>query len=86
MNIDKRNKIIIDCEEAVDEILHREGYVFDHKKIRDKIRELLDENLTKHNSRTNQSANHIHTFNDVRIDGNYCTTCGIPETKLIIRK
>jgi len=50
MDIDKRNKIVVDCEEAIDEILHQAGYVFDHEKIRDKIRELLDENLTKHNN------------------------------------
>lgn len=57
MIIDKRNKIIMDCEEAIDEILHKEGYVFDHKRIRDKVRELLDENLKpSDNSRTIQSA------------------------------
>jgi hypothetical protein len=44
MDIEKRNKIIIDCEEVVDEILHKNGLVFDHSKIRAKIRELIDEN------------------------------------------
>lgn len=43
MTIDERNKTVLDCEEAVDNILHEAGYVLDHKKIRNKIRELLDE-------------------------------------------